>query len=98
MSHWINSALRSRACRKTADRRVRFHPKVLIIEDERAIRRLVRVALENEGYRMFEAETGKTGLRTAAEQRMDVVILDLGLPDTNGLAWLQTFREWSQRR
>jgi len=74
---------------------VRFRPKALIIEDERAIRRLVRVALENAGYRMFEAEAGETGLRMAAERRMDVILLDLGLPDMSGMAWLRTFREWS---
>ncbi len=69
---------------------------VLVIEDEAQIRRLLRVTLEANGYRMSDAHNGREGLVQAAQQRPDVVLLDLGLPDLDGLAVLQRLREWSQ--
>ena len=69
---------------------------VLIIEDEIQIRRLVRISLTANGYRVFEAVTGGEGLAQAATLRPDVVILDLGLPDQDGLQVLKQLREWSQ--
>jgi two-component system KDP operon response regulator KdpE len=71
-------------------------PSVLIIDDEAQIRRLLRVTLEAGGYRVFEAGTGKEGLVEAAQRRPDVIILDLGLPDVDGLETLRRVREWSQ--
>ena len=67
----------------------------LIIDDEIQIRRLLRLALESRGYVVREAETGRLGLQEAAFHRPDVVLLDLGLPDMDGLAVLQSLREWS---
>jgi len=67
----------------------------LIIDDEIQIRRLLRLALEARGYAVKEAETGRLGLQEAAFHRPDVVLLDLGLPDMDGLAVLQNLREWS---
>jgi two-component system, OmpR family, KDP operon response regulator KdpE len=70
-------------------------PEILIIDDELQIRRLLRVTLEGAGYRVREASTGALGLNEAAIQRPDAVILDLGLPDADGLDVLRRLREWS---
>jgi two-component system KDP operon response regulator KdpE len=69
-------------------------PLVLLIEDEPPIRRFLRAALTAEGYRLAEAETGEQGLRLAAQQPPDLVILDLGLPDKDGNEVLKALREW----
>ena len=57
---------------------------------------MLRAALEPQGYRVCEAESGQLGLQEAVTCRPDVVVLDLGLPDQDGLTVLQRFREWSQ--
>jgi two-component system, OmpR family, KDP operon response regulator KdpE len=67
----------------------------LVIDDERAIRRLLRLLLESQGYQVCEAETGNLGLQMAASRRPDVILLDLGLPDMDGLAVLKRLREWT---
>ncbi len=67
----------------------------LIIDDEIQIRRLLRLALESRGYTVREAENGALGLQEAAFQRPDVILLDLGLPDMDGLEVLKRLREWS---
>ena len=72
------------------------NPIVLVIDDEAAIRRLLRAALEPQNYQVYEAETGQLGLQEAVGRRPDVVILDLGLPDMDGLTVLKRLREWSQ--
>ena len=69
-------------------------PLVLIVDDERPIRRFLRTSLEADGYRVAEMETGEQALRTAAQQPPDLVLLDLGLPDMDGLEVLQRLREW----
>jgi two-component system KDP operon response regulator KdpE len=71
-------------------------PVVLIIDDEAQIRRLLRLCLEAAGYRTIEAACGQEGLVQAATRRPDIVLLDLGLPDLDGLTVLQRLREWSQ--
>ena len=71
-------------------------PEVLIIDDEVQIRRLLRVTLEAGGYRVREAENGSLGLNEAAVARPDAVILDLSLPDLEGLEVLRRLREWTQ--
>ena len=68
---------------------------VLIVEDEQAIRRFLRTALEAEGIRVFDAETLQRGLLEAATRKPDLVILDLGLPDGDGLAFIRDIRQWS---
>ena len=70
-------------------------PVVLVIDDEVQIRRLLRILLEANGYHVLEAASGQSGLTEAAMRRPDVVILDLGLPDLDGLAVLNRLREWS---
>ncbi|HVA45108.1 MAG TPA: response regulator, partial [Pirellulales bacterium] len=69
-------------------------PLILVIEDESPIRKFLRVSLTGEEYRIEEAETGKQGLTMAASQPPDLVILDLGLPDMDGLDVLRSLREW----
>ena len=69
---------------------------VLIIEDEQAIRRFLRSALEGDGLRVLEAETLQRGLLEAATRKPDLVILDLGLPDGDGVEFIRDFRQWSQ--
>ena len=69
--------------------------QILVIEDEPQIRRFLRVTLSEQGYRLVEAETGKEGLTAAAASPPDVVILDLGLPDIDGLEVARQLRDWT---
>src|SRR5882724_1182279 len=70
-------------------------PIALIIDDEVQIRRLLRVALEAENYQVREAENGRQGLIESANYKPAVILLDLGLPDLEGLEVLKRLREWS---
>ncbi len=71
------------------------HLTIVLIEDEKQIRRFVRVSLEGEGMVVHEAQTGKQGLIEAATRKPDLVIVDLGLPDTDGLDVIRALRGWS---
>jgi two-component system KDP operon response regulator KdpE len=71
-------------------------PTAILIEDERQIRRFVRTALEAEGWSVHEAETMRQGLTDAATRRPDLIILDLGLPDGDGVEFLHDLRGWSK--
>jgi two-component system, OmpR family, KDP operon response regulator KdpE len=71
-------------------------PVALIIDDEAQMRRLLRVALEGENYQVHEAETGRQGLIEIANRKPAAVLLDLGLPDMDGLEVLKRMREWSE--
>jgi two-component system KDP operon response regulator KdpE len=68
----------------------------LVIDDEPQIQRLLVISLEANGFRVTTVATGKGGLEMAAEHRYDVIILDLGLPDLDGIVVLKRLREWSQ--
>jgi two-component system KDP operon response regulator KdpE len=70
-------------------------PLILIVEDEAPIRRFLRASLPLHDYRWVEATTGAEGVHLAAVQRPDVVILDLGLPDMDGIEVVRQLREWS---
>lgn len=69
---------------------------VLVVDDEVQIRRLLRLTLEANGYKVLEAANGRDGLVEAATRHPDIVILDLGLPDMEGVAVLKRLREWSR--
>lgn len=69
---------------------------LLVIDDEKQIRRLLRVTLESEGYKVRETETGRLGLQEVAHQAPDGIILDLGLPDLDGTEVIRQLREWSK--
>jgi two-component system, OmpR family, KDP operon response regulator KdpE len=71
-------------------------PLILIIEDEPQIRRFLRGTLSTNGYRLLEASTGEEGLRQAATNNPDLIILDLGLPDLDGLEVTRRLREWAR--
>jgi two-component system, OmpR family, KDP operon response regulator KdpE len=70
-------------------------PKILLIEDEQEIRRFLRVSLVGQGYRLVESATGREGVMQAASQQPDLMILDLGLPDIDGMEVIRQVREWS---
>lgn len=69
--------------------------RVLLVEDDRQIRRFLRMTLEGEGIVVLEAESGREGLEEAARQQPDLVILDLGLPDMDGVAVIRQLRSWT---
>ena len=69
---------------------------VLVIEDEVQIRRLLHVCLERNGYDVVEAASGEGGIDAAIQHQPAIVLLDLGLPDIDGVAVLKRLREWSQ--
>jgi two-component system KDP operon response regulator KdpE len=69
---------------------------VLVIEDDAQIRRFLRATLASQGYKLVEAVTGADGVALAASQRPDLIILDLGLPDIDGLTVARRVRQWSQ--
>src|SRR5580692_4116938 len=71
-------------------------PIAILIEDERQIRRFVRTALEAEGWSIHEAETMRQGLADAGTRKPDLIILDLGLPDGDGVDFLRDLRGWSK--
>jgi len=68
---------------------------ILIVEDEKEIRRFLRMALEGEGFRVVDAETLSRGLIEAATRKPELVILDLGLPDGDGTEFIRDMRQWS---
>ena len=70
-------------------------PVVLVVEDEKQIRQFVRAALEQEGCRVHEAGTSAQGLVEAGQQNPDLLVLDLGLPDGNGIDFISALRGWS---
>jgi two-component system KDP operon response regulator KdpE len=70
-------------------------PVVVVIEDEPPIRRFLRATLTGQGYRLFEASTGADGVVEVGSRQPDVVIVDLGLPDMDGIEVIRRVREWS---
>jgi two-component system KDP operon response regulator KdpE len=68
----------------------------VVIDDEPQLRRLLRLTLEANGYRVYEAATGQDGLLEVAQRRPEIVVLDLGLPDIDGVTVLKRLREWSK--
>ena len=70
-------------------------PTVIVVEDEKQIRRFVRTALEDEGCRVVEAGSSAQGLLECGTHKPDLVMLDLGLPDGNGIDFIRDLRAWS---
>jgi len=70
--------------------------RVLVVDDERAIRRFLRTSLMAHGYAVYEASTGQEALSAVVGDRPDLIILDLGLPDLNGLEVTRQLREWTR--
>lgn len=70
--------------------------KIVIVDDEAPIRRMLRIALKSEGYDVAEAENGESGLMAIARHQPDLVVLDLGLPDMDGRQVLEELRTWSK--
>jgi two-component system KDP operon response regulator KdpE len=71
-------------------------PVVLVIEDEVQMRRFLRASLSGNGYQVYESETAADGLAQAASRNPDLVLLDLGLPDEDGLVVTERLREWAK--
>jgi two-component system, OmpR family, KDP operon response regulator KdpE len=71
-------------------------PQVLVVEDEPRIRHFVRTSLEREGFRVVEASTAASGLAFAAQTHPAVTVLDLGLPDRDGMTFIRDLRLWSK--
>jgi two-component system KDP operon response regulator KdpE len=69
---------------------------VLVVEDDEQMRRYLRAGLTSHGYRLQEAQTAEEGIRLAVEYPPDVVLLDLGLPDLDGIEVARRLREWSK--
>lgn len=72
-----------------------MHPTALLVEDEPQIRRFVRAALEETGWQVFEADTMRRGLIEAGTRKPELIVLDLGLPDGDGVAFISELRAWS---
>ena len=70
-------------------------PLVLVIEDESQVMRFLRATLPSQGYRVVEATTGQQGLVETSTRSPDLVLLDLGLPDMDGVEVTRRLREWS---
>ncbi len=70
---------------------------ILVIDDEVQIRRLLEITLSSNGYNVFEASTGRDGLIAAATNNPILIILDFGLPDSDGIEILKKLREWYQK-
>lgn len=70
--------------------------RVLVVDDEPAIRRLLRVSLSAHGHTIFEAANGQEALEAVVAHRPDIIILDLGLPDLEGVEVTRMLREWTQ--
>ena len=69
--------------------------RILVVDDEESIRKFLRVALSSQGYTIIERASGQEGISGAATEKPDVIILDLGLPDMDGVEVIKLLREWT---
>ncbi|MEG1180482.1 MAG: response regulator, partial [Oscillospiraceae bacterium] len=70
-------------------------PLILVVEDDKPVRNLISMTLESQDYRFKTAENGATALMEAASYQPDIIILDLGLPDMDGVEVIEKVRTWS---
>ncbi|MEN9562716.1 MAG: hypothetical protein RIR73_960, partial [Chloroflexota bacterium] len=70
--------------------------RVLVVDDEAPIRRYLRAALSAQGFNVYESAFGEEALQAVLSHRPDIIILDLGLPDIDGIEVTRRLREWSQ--
>ena len=73
-----------------------FNQRILVVDDEAPIRRYLRAALGSQGFTVYEAATGLEAVQAVLSHRPDIIILDLGLPDIDGIEVTRRLREWSQ--
>jgi two-component system KDP operon response regulator KdpE len=71
-------------------------PTILVIEDEPPLQKFLRITLDSQGYNVIESLTGESGIRHAANDQPDLIILDIGLPDVDGITVTRRIREWSR--
>jgi two-component system KDP operon response regulator KdpE len=71
-------------------------PRILVVDDEPPIRRLLRTSLTSQGFTVLEASTGEQAIQATAMERPDVMVLDLALPDVDGVEVTRRVREWSK--
>jgi two-component system sensor histidine kinase KdpD len=93
--HYLSVNSRQRLNLKMINELTEDKGLILLIEDEPQMRRFLRITLQGHGYRLIEAATGQEGLTQVAVRNPDVVLLDLGLPDIDGLEVTKRLREWS---
>lgn len=74
----------------------KIDPVIIVIEDDPPIRRFLRTGLSTQGFTVFEADSGKQGIVEAGMRKPDLVILDLGLPDMDGVDVIKAIRAWSE--
>jgi len=70
--------------------------RVLVVDDEHGIRKFLRTSLVSQGYELFEAATGQEAIQAVSADRPDLIVLDLGLPDLDGIDVTRTVREWTE--
>ena len=75
-----------------------YKPKILIVEDDPAISNLIRTTLDTQNYQYHTAKTGSGAILDAVSYNPDVIILDLGLPDMDGVEIIKKVRSWSNMR
>jgi two-component system KDP operon response regulator KdpE len=72
-------------------------PAILLIEDEPPVKKFLRITMQTQNYKVIEASTGQEGLKLAAMEQPDVIVLDLGLPDMDGIEIIKAVRGWSPK-
>src|SRR5579862_5458015 len=91
----VNAVREQRGTRGRDPMNEELKPQILVVDDEPQMRKFVRLALSSHGYRVLEAGNAVEGIQQATSYAPDVVLLDLGLPDKDGIEVVKLLREWS---